>query len=258
MKNTIASLQLNNNSDTFIPKIINKNPDVAISITSHERYDKIVRLLNQFKDQKTKYSFQIILLNDGSKDVRYDELPKIFSEIIYIKNNIANGKLFHWLCYNQLWMHLKEIKAKFLLQMDDDFILCDSFLDTIVNTYFEQKYNDNRIIAIAPHSWSFDKNSEYDKWWRDNTLIDGITLINTEIIKKIDYKLQPVGEHVKNPGCPVGVWQQIRKAVIDNNFIFYRTLTSLVFHDGLTDSKLHKDYRINGKHNQYTKRWKTK
>ena len=140
----------------------NVDYDVLISIPSHNRYQKILRLLNQFTNQNTKYTFKFFVLNDGSSDNRYDTLNEIFPNLTYIKNEIPNGKGKHWYCYSQLWNEMRNISSHTILQMDDDFILCDKFLDKIIDLFFEEKLNSSAMMAIAPHLWSFKENVEQE------------------------------------------------------------------------------------------------
>jgi len=230
--------------------------DIIICIPSHDRYEKVKRLINQFYEQETKHSFKIILLNDGSCDLRYDTLKDDFSDIFYLKNDVANGKPLHWYCYNQMWNLVRDFKCYAILQMDDDFILSNNFLNTIVDLYFEQKIICERVMAVAPHLWSFKELVDSEKWWKLNTVVDGIALIDITVIKSIDYELQPVDvEAVCKKGAPVRAWTQISSAITDIRGIIYRTENSLVYHDGNDDSKLHGDVRNDGKNGVYTQRY---
>lgn len=221
--------------------------DVVICIPSNNRYDKVKRLISQFNEQSTKYTFKLILLNDGSNDNRYSKLINDFPEIIYIENIKSNGKLLHWYCYNQMWENLKNIECHVVLQMDDDFIICDNFLDIIVDKYFEQKDIDNNIRGISLHTWSFRKKKIiHESWWSDKNFVDGISLLDFEVIKYMNYQMHPVDEIVNKPGVPVRAWTQINGAVKNMSGYYYRTPESLVYHDGNNDSKLHGDVRING------------
>jgi len=218
--------------------------DVVICIPSHDRYKKVKRLISQFYEQQTKYTFKIVLLNDGSPSHWYDKIPKDFSDITYLKNEKPNGKAMHWHCYNQLWEELKNIECHAVLQMDDDFILSDNFLDTIVDKFFELKETDSAWMAITPHLWSFKKISDFESWWNQTNQVDGIALIDDMIIKKMGYGMQPVDvEAVSKPGMPVRAWVQIARAINGIGGNIYRTENSLVYHDGNEDSKLHGDWR---------------
>lgn len=222
--------------------------DVVICIPSNNRYEKVRRLISQFKTQPTKYTIKIVLLNDGSTDEKYGLLSTEFPDIIYIKNEKPNGKILHWYCYNQMWDYLRNVSCHAVLQMDDDFILCDDFLNIIVDLYFEKKFENNRVMAVAPHLWSFDKTSVYESWWTRVDFVDGISLIDDEVIKYMNYVMQPVDAvEVSKTGTPVRAWTQISAAIKQMNGIIHRIQYSLVYHDGNEDSRLHGDVRINGK-----------
>lgn len=230
--------------------------DVVICIPSYNRYDKVKRLMNQFFEQKTKYTFKIVLLNDGSTDIRYNNFNDEFTDIQILKNDKPNGKVLHWYCYNQLWETLKIIDCHVILQMDDDFILSDLFLDNIIDLYFKEKENNNKVMGIAPHLWSFNKKSDKESWWSTNNFVDGIALLDDNVIKFMNYEMKPVDAvAVSKPGTPVRAWTQVSQAIKNMNGILYRTNVSLVYHDGNDDSKLHGDLRKDGKGGVYTQKY---
>ena len=215
--------------------------DVAICIPSHNRYDMVVRLLDQLYNQKTKYSFQIILLNDGSTEGDYDGLPKKFNRLQYIKNHVSYSKAGHWVCYSEMWGLLRNIDYKFVLQMDDDFILCDNFLDIIVDTLIREREKNSKVVAVAPHTWSFTKNDPNPSWVHDK-VIDGIGLFDISVIRDMGYTVKPV-TNVTHNGASVKVWVQFTDYCKQFNKIFYRTDVSLVYHDGNDNPQLHPGFR---------------
>lgn len=228
--------------------------DVVICIPSHNRFKKVNRLLKQFKEQPSKYKYKIILLNDGSSDIRYELFP-IKYNLHYIKNKKPNGKEFHWYCYNQMWEALRDIKCRTVLQMDDDFILCDNFLNRIVGLYDNETSKDKQIAAVSPHLWSFEIERN-ERWWNNKHLVDGIALLDINVIISMNYGMSPVDtDEVSKPGAPVRAWPQIGKAIKDMDKIIYRTENSLVYHDGNDDSKLHGDVRKNGITGIYTQKF---
>ena len=218
--------------------------DVVICIPSHNRYQKVKRMITQLYEQQTKYIFKIIILNDGSSSRWYDKIPKDFPDITYLKNEKPNGKAMHWYCYNQLWEELKNIDCHAVLQTDDDFILSDNFLDTIIDMFFDLKEKDSAWMAVSPHLWSFNKNSNFETWWNQTDFVDGIALIDDMIIKNMGYGMQRVdAEAVSKAGVPVRAWTQIGDAINKIGGNIHRTENSLVYHDGNEDSKLHGDVR---------------
>lgn len=230
--------------------------DVIICIPSYDRYKKVKRLISQFYQQPTKYTFKIILLNDGSNSLWYDILTEKFPDILYFKNDVPNGKVLHWYCYNQMWEHIRNIQSHAVLQMDDDFILSDNFLNTMMDLFFNLKEKNGNMMAISPHLWSFKLNSDGESWWKRIDFVDGIALMDSDVIKYLDYKLKPVDiEAVSKAGAPVRAWTQISEGIKNMNGFIYRTQNSLVYHDGNNDSKLHGDVRKEGQKGVYTQKY---
>lgn len=229
--------------------------DVVICIPSYNRYEKVRRLISQLYQQPTRYTFKIILLNDGSSELDYDTLTTEFPEIIYMKNEIPNGKVLHWYCYNQMWENIRNIQCHTVLQMDDDFILCDNFLNIIIDLFFEIKEKNGNMMMISPHLWSFKKVNE-ERWWKRIDVVDGIALIDSDVIRYMEYKMKPVDVvAVSKPGAPVRTWSQICNAMKNMDGFIYRTEYSLVYHDGNNDSKLHGDVRKNNQRGVYTQKY---
>ena len=230
--------------------------DVVICIPSHNRYEKLKRIINQFYSQSTRYTFKFIILNDGSIDNRYDTLKKEFPDITYLKNEVSNGKAMHWYCYNQMWKYLKPIYCHAILQTDDDFIFSDNFLNNIMDLYFEKKKNNDLYMGIGLHLWSLNENSVMESWWDNTEIIDGIALLDPEIIQYMDYRMHNIiGVDLNQTGMPVKTWVQISNAVKEFGGCFYKTENSLVYHDGNDDSQLHGDYRKNNEHYLYTRKY---
>ena len=61
----------------------NVDYDVLIYISSFNRYKNVKGLLTQLFTQKSKYTFKVILMNDGSENRWYNQFPTMFPEIIY-------------------------------------------------------------------------------------------------------------------------------------------------------------------------------
>lgn len=247
---TISSDELNELT-TDIPRLIDygvyekKNDvdyDVIICISSYNRFKKIVRLIKQFYIQPTKYKFKIILLNDGSDDNKYKIIEKRFNEIIYLKKEINGGKSNYWKSVNEIWDVAKTYKSHTLLQLDDDFILCDNFLNILLDKFFEIKEINNSYMVFAFHLYEFDKISKTNKNWFDENkmMVDGGMLFDTQFMKKIDYKLDNIEHRVSNRnGSSSLTWVRIKELIIQFKMKVYRFKYSLVWHSGNDDSKLH-------------------
>jgi hypothetical protein len=202
-------------------------------------------LITQFYSQPTKYTFKIILLNDGSSDSSYDTLTDDFPEMIYLKNDTPNGKMLHWYCYSQLWENLRDFEFHTVLQMDDEFILSDNFLNTIIDFFYHLKDGEDNIRAVAPHLWSTSEKCDHEPWWtQHNTFVDGVALIEYTVIEFMAYQMTPVDvTKVGIDGNSALAWAQVGNAIKRMKGIVYRTANSLVYHDGNDDSKLHPNHR---------------
>ncbi len=239
------------------PKKVYVDYDVIICIPSYDRYEKVKRLISQFYLQPTKYTFRIVLLNDGSSDPAYETLIKEFPEIIYLKNKTPNGKALHWYCYSQLWDRLRDFDFHTVLQMDDDFILSDDFLNTIIDFFYCLKSEDDNIKAVAPHLWSTSVQCDSEPWWTQyNTFVDGIALIEYTVLEFMAYQMTPVDvAKVSVDGSSAMAWAQVGNAIKRMKGIVYRTANSLVYHDGNDDSKLHPNHRSVVENKVYTQKY---
>jgi hypothetical protein len=218
--------------------------DFIFCVSSFERYEKIYRILKQLFSQKTKYSFKFILVNDGSKDIRYDDLEYLFPDIFYIKNKVGGGKVNYWKTVNLMWKKASEFKSYGIIQLDDDFILCDEFLNKLLNKFFEIKESSNNYMVFGFHLYNFGKESLIESFWfnENKMVIDGGMLIDTQFLKLINYKLDKIEKRV-TPKTSSYVWVRLRERMIEFGVKIYRFENSLVWHDGNDDSKLHPNVR---------------
>lgn len=213
--------------------------DVVICVTSFERYVKVRRILRQLHTQSTKYTFKFCLMNDGSSDLRYDSLKEEFPNIDYIKNQVNGGKKNYWKTVNRLWSEGAKYKTHCFLQIDDDFILCNNFIDVLLDEFFKKKYEDNCFMVFSYHMYGYDKKEPLSNWWYNGTsiAIDGGTLFDNRFMKLFNHRVD-VG--VKNiaPHTSTFLWDTIVEYIRKFGVRVYRTPKSLAWHDGNYDSKL--------------------
>lgn len=219
--------------------------DVVINISSYNRYDKLFRILNHLFNEKTKYSFKLILMNDGSADNRYENLINIFPEIIYLKNKKNNGKCLYWKTINNIWDITKKFNTHATIQIDDDFILCDNFLDKLVDIFFKMKEVNNSIMLLKYHVGVLDnprinENTFFNSDYRFQG-VDGGTLFDIQFLNLIDFKLEDTQNWLKLGGS--GVWNYLNDKIVENGVIVHTLKKSLAFHDGNDDSKMHPQVR---------------
>lgn len=208
--------------------------DVAICISSYNRYEKVKKIIDQLYKQKSKYSFKIFLMNDGSTQGNYEKIKIDFSDIIYIENKKNGGKFGYWKTVSDLWSKVKEYKTHALCQMDDDFVLCNNFLNLLMDKFFEKKEENNGYMGFRYHNCVFN-NIEY---LYNNKLqgVDGGTLYDIRFIKMIDFSIKKT--YVQNSNDSSRVWVNVTEEIREKGIKVYNFKKSLVFHDGNEDSKL--------------------
>lgn len=212
--------------------------DVVICISSFNRYDKVNKLLSMFYDQESKYSHKIILLDDNSNDDRYLELKKIYPTIEYHRNKKNNGRNLYWYTVTQLWQYTKEHKSNTILMIDDDFLLCDNFLNTVCDLFYHIKNENNNVIGIAPHLHSYMEHASQMDWWYNTYSVDGVCLFDRNFIESFDYQLEIVSDAELKAEAHAHGWSQIQKRIKAENKMVYKTKYSLTFHDGNDESRL--------------------
>lgn len=228
--------------------------DTIIVVGSYNRYDKLQRMIAQLyqQDENSKYSFKLVCLNDGSTDKRYDQLPTLYPQLTYIKNKNSNGKYKYWRTISQLFGVAKKYKTHAVLQMDDDFILCDNFLDRLMDCYFRIKENDNAVLGVSYHLYG--KNQRREERWNcpKGSWADGGCLYDIRFLQEINYNINPIpmSRWRYNKKISSGVWQQVSFKVNSIGGKFYKTRYSLVNHDGLIYSSMGRGKKSN--HVQHT------
>jgi hypothetical protein len=214
--------------------------DVIICISSNNRYDKVTRLLDQFFSQKSKYSFKIVFLDDASIDPQYKNIEKNYPQLDYYCNTKNNGRDLYWYTVTQLWQNMKIYKSNTVLMIDDDFIICNNFLNILNDFFFYVKTENNNVVAIAPHLHSYSMNFKFRDWWYNQYSVDGISLFDRKFLESFDYRLQPVSVEQLNSERHAHGWSQIQNKILIEDKMAYKTKYSIAFHDGNDESILGK------------------
>lgn len=230
----------------------NVDVDAVICVCSYERFDKVKRLLDQIYTQNTKYTFQFNLMNDASTDKRYDLLPELFPKLKYIKNEGNGGKENYWKTVNKLWRTGSEQSSHVFIQIDDDFILCDNFLDRLLDEFFMKKEEDNRFMVFSYHVYGYDRYKPQADWWYNGTsiAIDGGTMFDARFMQMFNYYVN-VGDRYIAAHTSTFVWDTIVQYIRDFGVRVHRCPNSLAWHDGNYDSKL--NYIARQSKKSYTK-----
>lgn len=228
------------------------NFDIAICISSYDRYDKLCRIIDGIISQQTKYTYKIFIMNDGSTDERYKNIKELYPDIEYIENEKNGGKFMYWDTITKLWSLVKKYETHTLCQIDDDFIICDDFINLLLDTFFVQKQKNNKYIAFHYHIYEFETNNftnhkNIDHFWYDenNQSIDGGVLYDIDFIKSFDFTIDR--QYPKSQLDSSRVWIFVSNKIREYNGKVYRFKYSLAFHDGNLDSKLNPEIRKNKK-----------
>lgn len=213
--------------------------DVIIIIPSKDRFNFVINILNKIKS-KSNYTYRIIVLNDASNDKRYSNLLNY--DIDYLENTTNYGKYRYWETINKLLTHAQyNYEFKWLIQLDDDFELCDNFLDKVIDEYVIAKQNNNKIRAFHLfHTPDYNLTR-----WNMTTWIDGGGLYEYELLKEIQFKINPISIHRwdKYKNLSSGVWQQISRKIISSGGVIFKNNKSYINHLGFCESKMHPEYR---------------
>lgn len=212
--------------------------DVIICISSYNRYEKVTKLLSMFYEQESKFTYKIIVLDDKSTDENYLSLNKKFPKVDYYRNKKNNGRKLYWYTVTKLWQYAKGYKSNTILMVDDDFVLCKNFLNTLTDFYYHIKNENNNVIGIAPHLHSYAMNVVQMDWWYNTFSVDGICMFDRNFIASFDYQLEVVTDDELRTEAHAHGWSQIQKKIKADNKMVYKTRHSLVYHDGNDESRL--------------------
>jgi hypothetical protein len=180
-------------------------------------------------------------LNDGSTDERYLKLTTTHPNIILLNNAENNGKKKYWASINTLFDETLKVRTNVVIQIDDDYILCDNFLNTLLDKYYDLKKLDPNYMAIALH-----RTHDFipSQWGLGRNWVDGGTLFDFNFINEIK-KINEVSpaRWKYDESLSSGVWYQISAKISNSKLLVYRFDYSLVKHDGNYDSKMNKTQR---------------
>ncbi len=104
-----------------------QNPDVSIIIAIHNHWPHTINLLSSLASHATKYSFEVIIVNDCSSDESAFLLSKI-PNIKVIDNEVNLGFL------KSCNLAAKEAQSRYLVMLNNDTQPQTLWLDTLVDT----------------------------------------------------------------------------------------------------------------------------
>lgn len=218
--------------------------DFAVVISSFDRYESLIRIVNQIRGQTTKHTFHIFILNDGSSDKRYSDLSS--SEDFTILHNAVNcGKQKYWFSISKLFNAASKYQYSYLVQIDDDFILGNNFLDEVMRLFLE-----NKTDAIHYHINNNDKDRNR---WGMTCWVDGGVAMTRAAMNAVGHRIGPVAASRwdTNPELSSGVWHTLSNQIRTKGITVIKPDITLAVHCGNSDSKMNPDIRA--KHKIYSK-----
>lgn len=228
---------------------MNDNFDFCVVITTYNRPNMLIRLLENIESEKKDFKIKIIVFNDGS-DEKYD-LSKF--DVTHIKMYPNGGKQKYWVLFNNTFKIIKNIKSKYFIYLPDDVKLVDNFFETVKYEY--EKIKDIKKICLSiltdnrttRTNWTNFNPIHFDSviktQWNDLCFIS-----EKKFFDILDYKINPISINrwKKNSNLSSGVGEQISILLHNKNYSLYHTKKSMVYH-GDHESLMNYDERKNNK-----------
>lgn len=133
---------------SYNKKIIDENIDLSIIVPAYNSSDYIKECISSVLMQETSYNYELIVINDGSKD---DTLEKInlFKENKHLKIINQENKGFSG-ARNR---GIDESLGKYIMFLDSDDLLCENSIEKLIKTAKEKKAD-----IVQGSYYTFNKN----------------------------------------------------------------------------------------------------
>lgn len=140
---------------SYNKKIIDENIDLSIIVPAYNASDYIKECISSVLMQKTSYNYELIVINDGSKD---DTLEKInlFKENKHLKIINQENKGFSG-ARNR---GIDESHGKYIMFLDSDDLLCKNSIEKLIKTAKEKKAD---IVQGSYYTFNKNGNKFYTK-----------------------------------------------------------------------------------------------
>lgn len=225
-----------------VKNIENIKPKIFLSICTYDRSDILERLLTELFSQTTKYNFFVSIYDDNSTQ-DYSFLSNYNdTELHYYKSPVNNGKKLYYKNINHQLQLFKEKKTfDYFLQVDDDFWICDNFIDNCVYHITKHTKENKNTLAMRIHK---DHRSRRKVWGTKNW-VDGGTMYKRKFLESVNYQIQPIpsSRWDNNENLSSGVWEQLTRKMKTQKGVARNPRKSLVYHIGYNESKMNPEER---------------
>lgn len=228
---------LGKKNDMVLPQTKKKEKvDLIFVIPTYNRYEMLRNLITSLTKEKTDVKHKVFVLDDASNNhLKNKEVCSNIDNLVYDNNKHNNGKKMYWKTFNTMLNFAKKYQFKHLVQIDDDFDLCENFIDRINN--LSDKHNNSFVRYINTGSPKLR--------WDTVNWVDGGTMIPYSFLQRIKFKIDPIPYSRWNyaPHLSSGVWQQITEKLVKYKYKTIHLKKSLVKHLGYKDSRMNKEMR---------------
>lgn len=214
-----------------------KDFNIAVVMSSYDRYSGMISIINQLNGQHTGYTWKLFIMDDGSQQPGYSGLSSAFPEAVILRNTVNNGKKRYWKTMSDLFKATSRYSYDVLIQIDDDFVLCNGFLNGIMELFktkgCEVLHYHTNTEGSGPRQWGF------TNW------IDGGSAFTQAFMEKINYSIKeiPLSRWDKNPDYSSGVWQTLSSCIDKWGIPVYKPEYTMAVHRGNVDSKMNNELR---------------
>ena len=133
---------------TLNKRVIDENIDLSIIVPAYNVSEFIEECINSVLKQKTEFKYELIVINDGSKDNTLDKI-NLFKEDSHLKIINQENRGFSG-ARNR---GIDEAKGKYIMFLDSDDLLCENSIEKLMKTAYDKKAD---IVQGA--YYTFDKN----------------------------------------------------------------------------------------------------
>lgn len=138
---------------TLNKRVIDENIDLSIIVPAYNVSEFIEECINSVLKQKTEFKYELIVINDGSKDNTLDKI-NLFKEDSHLKIINQENRGFSG-ARNR---GIDEAKGKYIMFLDSDDLLCENSIEKLMKTAYDKNAD---IVQGAYYTFDKDKNKFY-------------------------------------------------------------------------------------------------
>ena len=232
-----------------IPKTEILNPKIAILITTYNRSEMLIKLLNNIKQYDNNVFLYVI--DDFSnvyKDVKEYLIENYKDKYKYIRNTENKGREGYWQTITTLYQELKKDidSYNYIIQVPDDILLIDDFFEKIITLFKGINCTPLNIFndynRFDKQGWNNEIVKEHDNYF-SGKYIDMAFISDRELFDIIDYQIpnQDKWTNISNKSSGVGRYMTLKLAKSCKKI--YQVKHSHIIHDNHV-SVMHREHRV--------------